>query len=271
MSFVISFTPEVAVVILKLVLTQKAHNHQAVELAIKLMLWLSCTVPFPAPLFMIYLKVDPLYAVFDDDHNWVFFILHILVRSVILFIVIIDVTKATNSCFIVVLMVNCSTNNILQDLAETSVQPNLAMRLQEINLYKKMFLWNKYTNQNFCSFSVPPLICFGFYIVTLTYYGTIRMAGKLGFLLYLCLPTVALLSSMFIIVSIPHAASVVENSENFISSRANGKISKFERKTLKSVRCMGVQVGPYGYIIKDLKMIAFKYISENTINLLLTF
>lgn len=65
---------------------------------------------------------------------------------------------------------------------------------------------------------------------------------------------------------------MVESSKNLVSGRANERnISKFERKTWISLRCMGIQVGPYGYVIKELKMIALKYIFENTTNLLITF
>lgn len=238
----------------------------------KLMLWVSFSISFPVPFVVTYLKIDPLYALFEGDREERYFILQILVRIVVIFIIFLDVTKAINAFFIVGLMVTCSMNDILQDLTKSSVNANSETRLQEVNLYKKMFIWNKYTNQNFCTFSVPPLIFFGFSVVTLSYYGTIRMAGEMNFLLYLCLPTIAFFSSCFVIMLIPHAARVVENAENFIFSRTNwGNLSKFERKTWKSVRSLGIQVGPFGYVIKDLKMLALRYISENTINLLMTF
>lgn len=98
------------------------------------------------------------------------------------------------------------------------------------------------------------------------------MAGKIYFPLYLFLPTLALLSSIFVMMLIPYAAKIVENAENVISSRTDDiKLTKFERKMWESVRYSGIEVGAYGYVTKDLKMQALKHISENTINLLLTF
>ncbi|OXA48402.1 hypothetical protein Fcan01_17039 [Folsomia candida] len=287
MSYVISFTPVVAAVIInsiaefqkevkELVVTHQPHKYFAAEVAITLMLLVTYIFPFPAPVVITYFKVDPLHSLLNGDNEedcFIFlFLLTLLVRNSVLFIVMVDVCKALNAYFMVGLMVTCSTKDILQDLTKSNLHPSLAKRLQEINLYRKMFLWNKYTNHNFCSFSVPPLIFFGLSVVILSYYGTIRMAGKLDLVFYIGLPLIALLSSFFVIMLIPQAARVLENAEHFIYTRTSRiNLSKFERKTWKSMRCMGIQVGSYGYVTKNLKILALKYISENTINLLLTF
>ncbi|OXA54880.1 hypothetical protein Fcan01_11294 [Folsomia candida] len=281
MNYVLAFTPIIAQVILcsiadfqeetkELSAPKLRHpNYFFVELGMKLMLPFCFFVSIPFALTAVYLQLDPLFVLSQHTQN---IILLFLLRCLILVIVAVEATKATNAFFIIGLMVVCATNDILRDLTECKVRFNLDLRFQESHLYIKLFLWNKYTNQNFCTFSVPPLIFFGFSVVVLSYYGTIRMFGKASFLVYLIIPSLGILSTLFVIMLIPHGTRVLELSEIFILSRINAtEVSKFERKMWKSRRPLGTQVDSFGHAGKSLKILAFKYIAESTINLLLTF
>lgn len=201
----------------------------------------------------------------------------VLVRFVVAVFGSTEVIKSANAFFIVGLMVVCSMNDIMQDLNDTASAgifsfKNTLHRFREIRLYKEMFIWHEYANQNFCSFSVPLLIFFGVSVIILTYYGTIRMAGKLDLLSYSGLPLTAICGTLFVVILIPHAANVVEHSSNFLDERRNEvSLSKFERQRLKSLRPLGIQVGSFGVVEKSLKSLVLEYIVDNTINLLLTF
>lgn len=237
----------------------------------KLMLWVTFIIIGPVVILAVYFQIDPLHVLMEGN----FYrnkILIILFRSIIALLVAFSVMAAINSFFIVGLMVVCATNDMLRDLRESNLRHDLIRRYQEIHLCRKLFLWNKYTNQNFCSFSVPPLIFFGISVIVLAYFGSIRIWGKVSLLLYLVLPTICLFGTCFVLMMIPQAARVVEFSEHLISSRINGgNTSKFERRTWKSMRPLGIQVGGFGSVQKSLKMLACKYISENTVDLLLAF
>ncbi|OXA39411.1 hypothetical protein Fcan01_25827 [Folsomia candida] len=254
MSYVIAFRPVVAEVILcKIIQFQKetqeltgiktTHKHLVVELGMNVILWISFTMLLPVVVTGLYLQIDPLHVVVvrtAEENNT---ILPLLTRSMITLLVAYDIATAGNAFFIVGLMVVCSTNDMIQDLrCKPSFRHDLITRFKEITLYRKLFLWNKYTNQNFCSFSVPPLIFFGISVVVLTYFGTIRMWGKVGFFLYLAVPALSVFATCFIVIMIPYAARVLEFSENLILIRlGETSVSKFERKTWKSMRPLGIQ------------------------------
>lgn len=236
-----------------------------------LLLRVTFLAPFLLPPVGVYLELDPLLVVlieYFDKKNMLLF----LIRTALYVMIATDVMKAVNAFFIVGLMVICSMNDIMQDLNEACFTARVETRMRKIVLYKQMFIWNKYTNQHFCSFSVPPLIFFGIGVIVLTYFGSIRMFGTMDFLIYIRLPVMGVLGTFFVVMLIPHAAKVVEFSTNFIiGARNEVNLSKFERKTWQSVRPLGIQVGDFGHVNKKLKPLALKYIAENTVTLLLTF
>lgn len=141
--------------------TKTLHNYFLVELGMKLMLWITFTIIFPAIPTGVYLAIDPRHVLMGGniEENNKFGL--ILARNIIALLACFEVMKAVNAFFIVGLMVVSAMNDIIHDLSNRSnLDYNLIRRLNEINLYRKLFIWNKYTNQNFCSFSVPPLIFF---------------------------------------------------------------------------------------------------------------
>ncbi|OXA49245.1 hypothetical protein Fcan01_15352 [Folsomia candida] len=253
MSYVISFTPNVSIVIVNCIVhfQRKAkelttsnilHNYAVIEFGMKFMLWISFIAPFASPI-VIYLQLDPLFELVVMEFVPPVNIPFVLLRIIVPIIASTEVIKSANAFFIVGLMVVCSMNDIMQDLAGTSCFKNTLQRFQEIRLYKEMFIWHEYANQNFCSFSVPPLIFFGVGVVILTYFGTIRMVGKLDFLVYTAFPLTAICGTLFVVMMIPHAANVVENASNFLDERRNEvSLSKFERQRLKSLRPLGIQI-----------------------------
>lgn len=125
-----------------------------------LMLWIPLIIPLVVTPIVVVLGVDPLFDVFPTYHEFSFAtnIAFILTRYGILMIIAPPVTVAINAFFIVGLMLVCPINDILTDLIAAPRYPGLRQRFQEIKLYFKILIWNKYANQNFCSFSVPPLI-----------------------------------------------------------------------------------------------------------------
>lgn len=219
------------------------------------MLVFAFSLSFPTPVIMVYLEIDPLHNPVRRS------ILVIVIRLVTLVVVFVESIKAASAFFITGLMVACSASDVLQDLRKTNFCSNLITRLKEISLYRKMFLWNKYTNQNVSWFSIPPLLFFGISLIVLAWYGTIRMLGKLEFLIYLVLPVIAVVASFFITLLIPPAERIFEYSKYLISKRTNeAKSCKFERKTWKSMRPLGIQVGQFGLVVKNFKILALQFV-----------
>lgn len=252
--------------------TDRHKKYAIIETCMFLMLWNTFVLPFIVVVIPIYLGVDPLFDLFSTYDYSPRNMSIMSARYGFFILIVLDTMKAVSGFFIIGLMVVCSMNDIITDLTTSRKNGRgMLQRFREIKLYMKILTWNKYTNQNFCSFSVPPLIFFGISVIVLTYYGTIRMYGKVPWLVYITNPIIGTLATCFVVILIPQAANVVEFSETFLRKRMNlGNISKFERKTWKALRPLGIQVGAFGAVRKNLKPLAIKYIAENTITLLLT-
>lgn len=222
----------------------------------------------------IYVGVDPLSELFgnQDEYGVVGKISLILVRLVIFLIALLEIAKSSNALFIVTLLGICSINDVLSDLSRAARIRRILGGFKEIKLYRELFIWNKYTNQNFCSFEAPPLIFFGSGVIVLTYYGTIRMYGKMAVLPYLINPITWVLATFFLVLLVPHAANCWEYANTFLRQKRNCcDLLKAQRKVWKSMRPLNIQVGPFGVIRRGLKSLVIKYIVDNTITLLLAF
>lgn len=236
-----------------------------------LMLWESYIVGLVAAPICVYIGIDPLHVLFSTKpHNYSFLLT--LFRIGLFGLVAADVMKSVTAFFLLRLMVVCSINDIINDLRRLTGTKGMLLGNKEIYLFRKMYVWNKYTNSTFSAFAVPPSIFFGISVVILTYFGSIRLSGKMMFLAYLLNPIGGFLATCFVVVFIPQAAKMFEYSTSFLREMRNApNLLKMQRKGWKSLRPLNIQVGQFGVVSRKLTPILIKFAVETTVTLLLTF
>ncbi len=232
------------------------------------MVWESYFVGLVASPICVYIGIDPLHGLFSTKSS---FLIN-LFRSGLFGLVAADVMKAVTAFFLLGLMVVCSVNDVITDLGRLTGTKGMLLGSKEIYLFRKMCVWNKYTNSTFSSFAVPPSIFFGISVVILTYFGSIRLSGKMMFAAYLMNPIGGFLSTCFVVIFIPEAAKMFEYSKSFLSGmRSASNLLKIQRKGWKSMTPLSIQVGQFGVVSKKLTPILIKFALETTVTLLLTF
>lgn len=173
----------------------------------KLQLWLGYYVTLFLTTIAVVLGLDQLYLIFKTTPT--FSLLNLCLfffRTVTMHIVMNELVKAVHTYFIIGLMVVSSMNDFIREIGESQNSLN-----EKVKLYRKLQIWCGYVNQNVCYFAVPPLICFGVAFVVLTLYGTIRLAGKMSWVLYPIVPISNVMSFFFVVGLVPCASIVFES------------------------------------------------------------
>lgn len=220
-------------------------------------------------LIAVALGLDPLYLIFKTTTVTISRIGLLLFRVTVMYIVVNELIKAVDAYFVAGLMFVCSMNDFIGEIGQ-SRKPSNALDLQKIQLYRQLQIWNGCVNRDFCYLAVPPLIFFGVSFIILTIYGTIRLAGKISWVLYPIIPTSCGMACFFLAI-IPLAANVFEDSASYLKETGKGLSKKDERKVVRSLRPLAIEIGPFGRLDKALLPEVIKTIIDNTANLLVTF
>ncbi|OXA55060.1 hypothetical protein Fcan01_10164 [Folsomia candida] len=255
-------------------------NYTILINAMKFQLWLS-NYPFPAIFVRIVVfQIDPLYPAVTSMISMVtsspLIFASYTIRTILALIYLNELLKAVNAFFIVGLLVVCSVSQVIQILNSLKSKKGIwnvrTLTMREIKLYRQLMIWMEFTNQKFCCLAVPPLIFFGVSFLIFGIYGTIRMRNQVQILLYLVVPIATLLAFLFVVLLIPEAAKVFERS-NFYLCRTKMDLRRgtWEGKVARSLRPLGIQIGPFGLVKNNLMKIVIRVLTEHTMTLLITF
>lgn len=237
----------------------------------KLVIRTSPLAPIVVLIPCLVLGLDPLYLVLRAPADFPKINLGLfLFRLVFSCFFVNEFIKALIAMFVVAFMVVWSTIGFIRRITpRTKARGMLNMRM--IQVYRELQIWNGFTNEIFCYFAVPPLIFFGIAFIILTWYGSIAMAGKISWLVYPVIPGSCGSAVFFLVTLVPNAAKVYEDSNSYLTQLSKNLSDKYDRLVAKSLRPLGIQVGPFGWVEKGLLLAELKCCSENTGSLLITF
>lgn len=102
-------------------------------------------------------------------------------------------------------------------------------------------------------------------------YLTIRVPGKIPFVLYLMAAVTSLIGLVGLVTILPQGAVVWEDSVSFLGFLRGTCFSKYEARMVRSLSKVGIQIGPFGMASKSWMVSIVWNIVNYTINLLLTF
>ncbi|OXA54331.1 hypothetical protein Fcan01_10460 [Folsomia candida] len=189
--------------------------------AMKVVIWLT---NYPLHMILIagvVISADPLYPPIRSIicilslSSIVFKLAAFLIRASLLTICLIVLFKAVNAFFIIGLMVVCSASEVLQVL-------------NDLNPKRVVF-----SERNFQA----------------RIYGTIRMRDHMNFLIYLFVPPSSLIALLFVVFLIPEAAKVYQRSYLYLYKAGKDlRRGSWEKKVVKSLRPVGIQIGPFGQV-----------------------
>jgi hypothetical protein len=115
----------------------------------------------------------------------------------------------------------------------------------------------------------PFLALFGIFILMVCNYGTIRMYGRISIPIYGIFPTVSVVAFGALVVILPNMCQINEDSIDFLRRLTLMAHGKYERKVLKAVRALRINVGSYFYANRSLKIKYLEVVAYYTINALL--
>lgn len=229
----------------------------------------STTAPIGIELIAIALGLDPLYLILRVDNSTVNYVLTSF-RILFGYRLMNDVIKTGLAMFIVGLMVVCSTNDFIRRITPRK-KVIYGLKPDEATLYRELQIWNGYVNENFCYLAVPPLIFFGTALFVVAAYSSIRMPGRVSWLIYPTAPFTALLNTLFDFTLIPFAAKVYEKSGVYLTRLRMKLVKMRDRKAAKAFTPLAIEVGPFGRVKHGLLPVILKSVADNTSDLLIMF
>jgi hypothetical protein len=191
-------------------------SERIVELLIRGFYFAIFVFPFP----IVFYDLDVLHIIFkilniNTDH----IILFTIFRFAVYFVLIMEIIISMLAFISIGLMVVCSANDLLKNLLYFEKRHKfyrLWYNSKVINFYKRLQLWMQYTNNNFCSFAVPPLLYFGVTVLIISNYGAIRFKNNFDslsmFIIYLLFPVTSGGAFIFVFLLIPQAVNVHDYS-----------------------------------------------------------
>lgn len=237
----------------------------------KLVVRISATVPIVVVVIAVIMELDPLYLILRGDPGFnVVNLGCILFRVTFSCVMVPEFAKSGVAFFLIGLMVVCSSSNFIKRITPRSKTYN-KLNSRIIQYYRELQIWNGYANENFCYFAKPLIILFGASFIILTSYGSIRMVDKLPWFLYPAVPFSNSLAVLFLVAMVPNAAKVFEDSNSYLANLKKNLRDKNDTRVARSLKPLGIQIGPFGQAKRNLLLGMLKYCTETTGNLLITF
>lgn len=144
----------------------------------RLIIYASFIFAFFIPLFTIWSYIDPLYVIFATSS--IPKLAATLARILIQTISLIEFFKLTTIYIMTAVWKIVKVVPLLKTLGSCRNIKNT------LSYYKKLLVWDHYTNRNYCAFVVPPALYLSQVSWVLTNYGTIRFFSipSLHFIFY---------------------------------------------------------------------------------------
>ncbi|OXA48212.1 hypothetical protein Fcan01_16972 [Folsomia candida] len=209
------------------------------------------------------LKLDPLHK-YLFPKSFTYFV----IRVVLFIVVEIEVSKSAVALMIVGQIVLACSRKVAVGFNEhikIGGSPLLGFKL-----YQQLELLNQFTNQEFCSNSVPPVVLFGTSTLILMNYGTIRLYGIVPRFFYPWVPFVNVLIHFFPFTMIPQTVKVNAKSVEFLATARRQTLTKYEKKVVNSLKPVGIRCGQFGMISTSWATKVLDSILNYTATLLLT-
>lgn len=140
-----------------------------------------------------------------------------------------------------------------------------------IQVYKELQIWIRYCNQNYVYFALPPVVFFGMCTLVFANYLTIRMPGRISWMIYWIAPGTSLAGFLLILMILPEASLVWDRSEILLGILKGRCYSKYAVRLCRSLAKVGMDVGPFGPFNKSWKALLVWNVANHSVNLLLTF
>lgn len=213
------------------------------------------------PLYLV-LRVEPTFGI----GNFCMF----LFRAAFLFRLTPELTKAIMSFLLLGIMGIISMIEFLERLSKRKatgkwLDPGM------IGIYRELQVWNGYKNYNFCNFTVPPVILFGVSLMIVGAYGSIRMVGRMPWMLYPIVPVTMVISIGFGVTLATWGAKVLDNSETYLRQLSRKARGKYDRRVVKSLRPLRIAIGRFGRVDKELCTEIWERFTDYTSSLLITY
>lgn len=248
-----------------------ALNNGSLVICLKIVLsWVDCLLPCLV-IATVFFELDPLsqilrvYPTFGIGNISLF-----LFRVVFILGVANAGAVAAFVSMLVGTMVVCSTTDLIRRLSKRKERLN-KLDARIVGIYRELQIWIGYFNQNFCYLAVPQLIFFGVFFIILGTYGTIRMFGRISWIIYPVFPVCSLTIFVFFVTFVSKSAMIFECSNDYLRQLSQNVSSKHDRRLVKSFKPLRIQIGPFGRVDKGFCTEVLTYFTENTSSLLITF
>ena len=108
-------------------------------------------------------------------------------------------------------------------------------------------------------------------LVVICNYGTIRLYGKMNFLMYILFPLASVAGMVFHIVFYPRVGRIFIDSARLTELRLKADRSRLNRILIQSCQAFGLQVGQYYTFQRKTTLAYFNILLLYTVNLLLLY
>lgn len=205
-----------------------------------------------------YLEVYP-----ENEYSLMAVIVSLLIRWFLTSVQLLEILRSSFLLLIVGIMVMNAANNFSQQLKKVENFKRMS------DLYWQIILFMK--NQNDLLFYVVPnLIFFGGSLLVVENFATMRFHSSLNPFVYILLPLTSGVVMLFCIALLPNTTKVYEESEGFLADLKWRKVNPEDRRWRRAMKSWGIGIGPYGHATKELMIVFFLYVSDYTINALLS-
>lgn len=219
----------------------------------------------------VVLGLDPLYLVLSVGPKYgIANAFLFLFRGTFIFRLVSELTMAMIAVIIIGIMSICSATDFIMRIAKRKTTL-YRLDLEAVRVYRELQIGNGYINQNFCTYVSPPFIFFGVSLIVISTYGTIRMVGKMPWMVYPVIPATAVIAIVVAVTMASKGAKVFENSEKYLRQLSQNARSKYDRRLVKSLRPLDAKLGQFGRVDKGLCTEMVKYFTDYTTNLLITY
>lgn len=237
---------------------------------------------FPLPLLslsVVLLQVDPLFLIMTWSPAFLVSLIFFRIRAIFTIIFINQLLHAVNFFFIFGLIVTCSANEAINSLRSVHffkgrklTWRRKILQIREIKLFRQLSIWLDFLNMNICNFAVPPLTFFGVSFLIFGLFGSIRMLGRVEFVVYLIVPISTLIATFFLVMLLPEVAGVCEGGNEYLCKirRKLGGM-RWEKRIVRSLRPLGIRIGQFGLVRNNLMKTIVSAWAENTMSLLIMF
>lgn len=221
---------------------------------------------------LVWLSIDPFY-VFEKASTYEEFEFIIIPARILTLIWVTEAIAASIWCLTTAaLIILASSTQILARCGKILEKtPNSKRKTRIIKIYKELQIWNRYINQNFAYYAIPPIVFFGSCTLICTNYFTMKFPGRIPWIAYWIAPWTSIFGFSMMMMVLPEATMLWDRSVRFLGILKGRCYSKYEVRLCHSLAKVAMEVGPFGQFTKSWKMAIVWNIANYTMNVLLAF